>query len=528
MNNRNTGRQHRSSNRKRVKSSSMYSPVPGIGKPSVYHAVIIIFLEFFAWGLLTTPMMDVLKETFNENTLLVNGIIQGIKGLLSFLSAPLLGALSDVWGRKSFLVLTVFFTCSPIPIALMSPWWFFAMISISGAFSVTWSIVFAYVADVTEEEHRSSAYGLVSATFAASLVTSPAIGTYLSHVYGRNAVIVLATAIAALDVCFILVAVPESLPENFRPSSWGAPISWDQADPFASLRKVGGDPILLLLCTTVFLSYLPEAGQFSCIFFYLRHVIGFGDEKVASFIAVVGVLSIVAQTAFLTMLFQSVGNRNTILLGLSFQTLQLLCFAFSSSEWTMWGAGLLAAMSSINYPALSTLVSSITDKHQQGVVQGIITGIRGLCQGFGPAMYGVVFYIFDIRIEGDMPGNLMAHTTVDVKSANSSTEVDNQTFLPGPPFLFGAMSVVVAMLIALMIPNTEAPSSTITYLSLPMPKSLRRWVKQHAACRGIHSESDKEYTINNGKLSDDQLSIPQTRAELEEALLSMNSSDEEV
>lgn len=73
----------------------------------------------------------------------------------------------------------------------------------------------------------------VSATFAASLVTSPAIGAYLSEAYGDTLVVILATAIALLDICFILVAVPESLPEKMRPASWGAPISWEQADPFA-------------------------------------------------------------------------------------------------------------------------------------------------------------------------------------------------------------------------------------------------------------------------------------------------------
>lgn len=73
----------------------------------------------------------------------------------------------------------------------------------------------------------------VSATFAASLVTSPAIGAYLSVAYGDTLVVILATAIALLDICFILVAVPESLPEKMRPASWGAPISWEQADPFA-------------------------------------------------------------------------------------------------------------------------------------------------------------------------------------------------------------------------------------------------------------------------------------------------------
>lgn len=73
----------------------------------------------------------------------------------------------------------------------------------------------------------------VSATFAASMVISPAMGAYLMRVYSENVVVALATAVAMLDVFFILVAVPESLPEKVRPSSWGAPISWEQADPFA-------------------------------------------------------------------------------------------------------------------------------------------------------------------------------------------------------------------------------------------------------------------------------------------------------
>lgn len=105
---------------------------------------------------------QVLNQTFPDHTFLMNGIIMGIKGLLSFLSAPLIGALSDVWGRKFFLLITVFFTCAPIPLMTINTWWFFAMISISGVFAVTFSVVFAYVADVTEEHERSSAYGLVS------------------------------------------------------------------------------------------------------------------------------------------------------------------------------------------------------------------------------------------------------------------------------------------------------------------------------------------------------------------------------
>lgn len=137
--------------------------------------------------------------------------------------------------------------------------WFFALMSVSGLFSVTFSVIFAYVADITEEHERSTAYGLVrssamslsvvcvwmsqdcpsalrfqvSATFAASLVTSPAIGAFLSVQYGDSLVVLLATIIAVADILFVLLVVPESLPDKMRLSSWGFPISWEQADPFA-------------------------------------------------------------------------------------------------------------------------------------------------------------------------------------------------------------------------------------------------------------------------------------------------------
>ncbi|XP_072516524.1 MFSD14 family MFS transporter isoform X1 [Salminus brasiliensis] len=415
----------------------------GFGSPTVYHAVIVIFLEFFAWGLLTAPTLVVLHETFPKHTFLMNGLIQGVKGLLSFLSAPLIGALSDVWGRKSFLLLTVFFTCAPIPLMKISPWWYFAVISVSGVFAVTFSVVFAYVADITQEHERSMAYGLVSATFAASLVTSPAIGAYLSRAYGDSLVVVLASAISMLDICFILLAVPESLPEKMRPASWGAPISWEQADPFASLRKVGQDSTVLLICITVFLSYLPEAGQYSSFFLYLRQIMLFSPESVAAFIAVLGLLSIVAQTVVLSLLMRSIGNKNTILLGLGFQILQLAWYGFGSEPWMMWAAGAVAAMSSITFPAVSALVSRTADPDQQGVGQGMITGIRGLCNGLGPALYGFIFYIFHVELDEVPETDADVHPQLHQQSA----------IIPGPPFLFGACSVLLALLVALFIPE---------------------------------------------------------------------------
>ncbi|XP_058464443.1 hippocampus abundant transcript 1 protein isoform X2 [Malaya genurostris] len=454
----------------------------GIGEPSVYHALVVIFLEFFAWGLLTMPVINVLNQTFPDHTFLMNGLVMGIKGILSFLSAPLIGALSDVWGRKFFLLITVFFTCAPIPLMSINSWWFFAMISISGVFAVTFSVVFAYVADVTTLEDRSRAYGLVSATFAASLVISPALGAYLNDKYSEPLIVALATAIAVLDVFFILVAVPESLPEKVRPSSWGAPISWEQADPFAALRKVGLDHTILMQCVTVLLSYLPEAGQYSCIFVYLKLKMHFSSIDVSIFIAVVGILSILAQV-ILGDLMKALGAKRTIIIGLLFEMLQLLWYGFGSQTWMMWAAGILASLASITYPAISAFVSIHSNPDQQGVVQGMVTGMRGLCNGLGPAMFGVIFYVFHVDLNDDRSGigSLNGHpsgiggsgmgglidggkfvrneTLHGPPGSHHIIEDEYSQLMPGPPFVFGALMVICAIAVAAFIP--EAPSDSI-------------------------------------------------------------------
>merc|ERR1719427_81026 len=442
--------------------------MPAKMKPSVYHAVIIIFLEFFAWGLLTTPMMDVLKDTFKDKTFLFNGIIQGIKGFLSFLAAPILGALSDAMGRKTFLLLSVFFTCGPIPLMVISPWMFFAMISLSGCFAVTFSIIFAYVADITDESNRSSAYGLISATFAASLVISPAVGAYMSHAYSLESVVALATLISLLDFFFIILFVPESLAKTTSKPA----LNWTKKDVFKLFSNVTQDKTLFLFCVTVFLSYLPEAGQYTCIFVYLRHVIGFTNDKIALYIAVVGILSILAQTVFLSLMFQLIGNKPTIVLGLLFQTGQLLCFAFGKSEWTMWLAGGLAALSSINYPSLSSLVSAISSESKQGVAQGMITGVRSLCNGLGPALFGLAFHLFNIRLDP-------TEYTYPSKQTGNSTVGHQNEMLPGPPFLFGAVSVVASLFFVFLLPK-QIDHASCTYRSLPQQDASSASITKNA------------------------------------------------
>ena len=324
---------------------------------------------------------------------------------------------------------------------------------------------------------------------------SPALGAYLNDLYGESLIVALATAVAVLDVFFILVAVPESLPEKVRPNQF-SPINWEHADPFAALRRVGMNHTILMQCMTVLLSYLPEAGQYSCIFVYLKLKMNFSSMDVSIFIAVVGILSIVAQMV-LGDLMRVLGAKRTIIIGLTFEMLQMLWYGIGTQTWMMWGAGLLAAVASITYPAISAFVSIHSNADEQGVVQGIVTGMRGLCNGLGPAMFGVIFYLFNVDLN-DESKNLNMNNNInynDIKlgltNMSDGVQLHNQhnnelmmgqnhennfltQFMPGPPFVFGSMMVVCAILVAVFIKEDQHPDAKRTSIVGEM-KSIKKF-----------------------------------------------------
>eukprot|EP00730_Choanoeca_flexa_P002796 TRINITY_DN11177_c0_g3_i1.p1 TRINITY_DN11177_c0_g3~~TRINITY_DN11177_c0_g3_i1.p1 ORF type:complete len:532 (+),score=93.44 TRINITY_DN11177_c0_g3_i1:140-1735(+) len=425
------------------------------GQSFVNYITVVIFLEFFAWGLVTTILPEAIKAFFGvERMWLVLGLTQGLKGFLSFLSAPLLGAMSDKYGRKPFLLLTVACTCLPLPFLLLhNLWWHIVAVAVSGAFAVTFSIVFAYVSDVTSEEERSAAFGQVSATFAASLVISPALGSVLVSLYGSGFVFFLSTLIAVADVVFIIFFLPESLYLDPNQEQKLTEFDWKEANPLLSLKTIFSSSMMLQWSLIVFFSYLPEAGQYQCIMLYFQNSVGFNQPQLAAWIAIVGILSIVAQTFLLSWLTAKFSPKNTIITGLVIQAVQLALYGLFQVKWMMFAIGVLVAASSITYPAISAFLSKNSAPEQQGAVQGMVTGIRSLCTGLGPALFGALFQLAEVPLNDNTPRTL----------------VTMQTQFPGAPFLVGAGCVMIALVVALNAP--EKLSRRLT--SALSPRTIR-------------------------------------------------------
>ncbi|KJE95202.1 hippocampus abundant transcript 1 protein [Capsaspora owczarzaki ATCC 30864] len=558
-------------------------------KASVTHAMIVILIEFACVGLIMPIIPSVMNNAFGNNVFLVSGLSQGVKGILAFFSAPAVGALSDVYGRKPFLLLSVLFTCLPIPLLFFANLWPYVIaMTFSGLFAVTFSVVFAYATDITTEDERNSAYGKISAMFAASLVLSPLVGSVMSKVFGNDAVYQLACLLAFADLFYIYVYVPESLSfeklqrnqralggrsslssstssssiptagaaaklhhhpsdgnitipaaaaasiaaSDLRPSPSsgsssingslhhlhhsnshsynGSPTAldsglnggtlghssdlrgvspleadlhhnhnnnnnnnnnnntnnnhgrrsrrhqlaglfrtlMDKGDPLRSLKTVVTSPALLQLSLMVFLSYLPEAGEQMLMLQYLGARFHFTVYQLASFIAGMGILSVFAQTSLLSYCHTRFGDMLTIQFGLALAATQLVWYGVASLSWMMYGAGALAALSTLCYPAISALVSKHAPPDQQGAVQGMITGVRMLCNGLGPLLFGLLFDIAGLQIS-----EYRGH------SHDDDEEDDDDIILhAGLPFLVGAVLVLVALALSTRL-RLGAPSS---------------------------------------------------------------------
>lgn len=174
------------------------------------------------------------------------------QGILAFMCSPLVGALSDWKGRKAFLLAAVIATTAPIPTLFVDDLRVYMVVFVlTGVLTVTFSVGFAYVADITTDSERGAAYGRISAMFAASLVTSPFLGSQFVGQYGRQALYGLSCGVALLDVLYILAVVPESLPERRRPKS----LDLRQSDPFTSLCAVGRSRTMRRLSLVVLLRH---------------------------------------------------------------------------------------------------------------------------------------------------------------------------------------------------------------------------------------------------------------------------------
>ncbi|MFN5686288.1 TCR/Tet family MFS transporter [Bradyrhizobium sp.] len=389
-------------------------------------AVAFIFVtnlrDNLALGLII-PILPKLIESFVANDTAQAARIFGLFGtawaLMQFVFSPVLGSLSDRFGRRPVILLSNFGLAADYVLMAMAPSlaWLFIGRLISGITSASISTAFAYIADLTPPERRAAIFGRMGAAFGAGFVLGPATGGLLGDIDPRLPFWA-AAGLSFVNAVYGLLVLPESLGHERR-----SPFRWRTANPLGALQLLRSDRMLAGLSMVNFITQLAHVVLPSTFVLYATYRYGWDTRTVGLTLAIVGVCAMVVQGGAVGWIVRSLGERGALLLGLCSGTLGFLIFGLAPTGMLSWLGIPAMALWGVSGAAIQALMTRLVPADRQGQLQGATSSVQSMAQLAGPFLFTLTFAYF---IGATAP-----------------------VHLPGAPFLLASMLLVVALAIAL-------------------------------------------------------------------------------
>mmetsp|Transcript_7387 Transcript_7387/g.16192 ORF Transcript_7387/g.16192 Transcript_7387/m.16192 type:complete len:483 (+) Transcript_7387:115-1563(+) len=364
----------------------------------------VLFLEYLSVSIAKSLIPTMIVDSFGSYSYLAVGCMETVKGLLAFVSSPLFGKLSDIIGRKYCLLATVIGTTLPVFMMVFTTnmYVYGAMLGVSGFFSATFTLTFAYISDCVDARKRAPAYGLALATFGLSFTVGPITGSLLAAQLGKKAVFFLSLLLAILDVLYIVFRLPESVQglDSEAPSPYQKlgvaieylPNSWSFSETF---KLFGADPFMRDLAVVVFMYYTAVWAIVSTLMVYITRHLLFTPVQLGWLLSAYGLATMFSEGVLVRIAVPRLGELGCMRLGLAAFAVQCALVATSSSPAWIFVSVLFSTGANLFYPSVSSLVSKIVDERQQGEAQGALNGIKALTEGFGPLLFGALMGLFE-------------------------------------------------------------------------------------------------------------------------------------
>jgi DHA1 family tetracycline resistance protein-like MFS transporter len=315
------------------------------------------------------------------------GYFSTVFAVMSFFFSPVLGSLSDRFGRRPVVLLSNFGLGLDYLLMAWAPalGWLFVGRIISGLTASSVPTGMAYMTDVTPPEKRAGVFGLLGAAFGVGFVLGPAMGGILGSVNPRLPFWV-AGGLSLLNGLYGIFVLPESLSHQHR-----SPFSWKNANPLGSLRLLRNNKVLLGLASVLVLGYLAQQSLMNVYVLYCDYRFGWTDRSVGLSLAVVAIFSGAYGAGLVKTVVKRLGERGALSFGLVGGALGYCMFGFSNTGLLMlWGIPVLNLMS-VAWPSAQSIMSREVGPSQQGQMQGAVQSLRGLAGIFGPVMFTFVF-----------------------------------------------------------------------------------------------------------------------------------------
>jgi DHA1 family tetracycline resistance protein-like MFS transporter len=354
-----------------------------------------------------------------------------IYGLMQFIFAPILGSLSDRYGRRPVLLFSLLgFGLDYIFLAFApSIGWLFLGRMISGITGASITTASAYMADISNEKNRAQNFGMIGAAFGLGFIIGPMLGGLLGEL-GTRIPFLVAAGLALVNALYGYFVLPESLDMEHRRS-----IDFKKANPISSLLKFKKYPAVLGLIFSLLLIYISAHAVQSNWSFANINKFGWTPKMIGISLAVVGVLVSLVQGLLIRVVNPKLGNEKSVYIGIALYALGLTLFAFATQGWMMFLFLVPYCLGGISGPALQALISAHVPKNEQGELQGSLTGLQSLTTIFGPSMMIGLTSYFSIK--------------------NDPSHI----YFPGAAFLLGALFMLLSAIIAYWVLKQETSAS---------------------------------------------------------------------
>lgn len=382
--------------------------------------LITVTIDAMGIGLILPVMPDLITEVRGAglaNAAIWGGVLSTTYAAMQFLCSPTLGNLSDRFGRRPVLLISLAVLAADyVVMSLAHTIWILILGRIvAGIAAGTHATALAYMADISPPDKRAQNFGLISAGFGMGFVLGPLVAAFLGDIDPR-APFVAAAVLAAANFAFGYFILPESLPKDRR-----RPFQWRRANPLGGLMQVSALPGVRLLLA-VMLAYQIANFVYPAIWaYYGQAAFGWTSRMIGLSLTVYGLSMAVVQGGLIRLVLPRLGETRTVFWGLILNVTCLICYGLASDAWMIWVLIPISAMGAIVAPAMQGIMSRAAGADQQGELQGVLASISSLSMILSPIIMTQAFFWF--------------------------TRDEAPVRLPGAPFLVAAVLMAGALAI---------------------------------------------------------------------------------
>lgn len=374
----------------------MTTPAPHPRRQAAIAFILVTaVLDVMALGIVIPVLPQLIQEFTGSNARagLINGVFIAGWAIMQFLFSPLIGSLSDRYGRRPIILISSAGLALDYVLVALAPnlWWLAAARIIGGITTASFSTASAYLADVTPPEARARAYGMIGAAWSAGFVAGPLLGGVLGE-YSARAPFWAAAALSGVAFVYGLIVLPESLSPDKRMA-----FSWKRANPLGSLKLLRSHPELSGLASVNFLLWFSHHVFTAVFVLYAAYRYGWGPGEVGALLALVGVLDMIVQGLITGRLVKIWGDSRVMVTGLVGGAIGLAGMGAAPTGAWFITAMLPNALWGLSMPTLQSLMTRRVSESEQGQLQGANSSVQSIAGIMSPLFFG---WVYSLSIDG--------------------------------------------------------------------------------------------------------------------------------